>query len=141
MNYSAKIEKLRTIIKNDSITHNEIDHIVSEVEIMRKEIKSIKNSEKKEYYEAEINDLENDIIRRKHNILLNKSVSQNKNLILLTESLKRLYECEEYGRETLDNLKIQNPKLQNLAPKIGKINSDLKKSDNLIKKMQKWWRG
>jgi hypothetical protein len=61
-------------------------------------------------------------------------------LTMLKNSLQKLYECEENGTNTLNNLNEQGEKIRSAKPKLQNINTNLDSSNNLLDKMKQWWR-
>jgi len=71
----------------------------------------------------------------------NGSSSQTNTVAILEQSRSQLAETEGVGTDIMKELDKQKHTIKRATDNMRETNSDLKKSDKLLNKMSKWWRG
>lgn len=135
-NIELSFEELKELI--DKNEYEEAENVIKILHIMiydLKEKERIKYRKLLQKYKTQID---------KKNLFEHKFEHNNKHnnsLEILENSRKTLIETEEIANSTANNLKQQGEKIKNIDNKLNKINEEVVKSNNILRKMLSWWRG
>jgi len=155
-NIKELFNELDDILKNDFITENQLRHAEETIRYIQLDLYSMMDKSLKDKYMEKIREYQEKVNQaRKNNLVGGKSnisnitsnnendieTEQMKQLDMLQNSLRKLYQCEDDGINTLKNLNDQGEKIKAMKPKLQKVDNDLNRSNRLLDRMKQWWRG
>jgi hypothetical protein len=140
--YADITNMLDNLIKKDRLTDTELDEFETGLEIL-----TICDSNNKfdhtklRYYNQQLDKyrkqslLDNELTKP-DDLLLPKS-----NLDVLHDAHKQLIESETLAIDTINRLQEDKIKIGNIKSKLNDTQRSLNKSNNVLSRMMKWWRG